>query len=407
MKSFWPRAVVSVLALCASMTPGAQAAPDHRAATPAADRKPADRAADVQVAKQPMRKDVLKIAARVADWQLTRMSATQGISSHIEETLSPTAWQKGAFWVGMTRIADATGEKRFREAILAQGKANGWQLGPRTYHADDHVIGQSYLWAARNGAGPAAIAPLRATFDSILAKPAIVHLSFVIPTAGYEGTQCLQRWCWCDALFMAPPAWLELARQTGDRRYADFAIAEFWSTTAFLFDPAENLYFRDSRFFERRDDAGRKLFWSRGNGWVFAGLALMLEALPADHPDRVGIEKVFRQMAAKLKTIQKPDGYWAPSLLAPEGAPPESSGTGFYVYGLAWGIKHKLLDAVEYGPAVRNGWAALTRAVAKDGKLGWVQQVSDRPDKVAEEDTQFYGVGAFLLAASAVAELRE
>jgi hypothetical protein len=43
--------------------------------------------------------------------------------------------------------------------------------------------------------------------------------------------------------------------------------------------------------------------------------------------------------------------------------------------------------------------------VAKDGKLGWVQQVSDRPDQVAEQDTQFYGVGAFLLAASAVAEL--
>jgi rhamnogalacturonyl hydrolase YesR len=305
----------------------------------------------------------------------------------------------------MTRIADVSGEKRFREAIFAQGRANNWQLGPRAYNADDHVIGQSYLWAARHGAGPEAIAPLKKTFDAILAKPAIVHLSFAIPKEGYGGTDCLQRWCWCDALFMSPPAWLELARQTGERRYTDFALAEFWSTTAFLFDPAEDLYFRDSRFFERRDDQGRKLFWSRGNGWVFAGIALMLEALPADHPDRVGIEKIFRQMAAKLKAIQKPDGYWAPSLLGPEGSPAETSGTGFYVYGLAWGVRHKLLDAGEYGPAIHNGWAALTRAVAKDGKLGWVQQVSDRPEKVAEEDTQFYGVGAFLLAASAVAEL--
>jgi hypothetical protein len=47
----------------------------------------------------------------------------------------------------------------------------------------------------------------------------------------------------------------------------------------------------------------------------------------------------------------------------------------------------------------------LTRAVAKDGRLGWVQQVSDRPESVAETDTQYYGVGAFLLAASAVAQL--
>jgi rhamnogalacturonyl hydrolase YesR len=177
------------------------------------------------------------------------------------------------------------------------------------------------------------------------------------------------------------------------------------SATAVLFDPAEALYFRDSRFFERRDEHGRKLFWSRGNGWVFAGLANMLEALPADRPDRVGIEKLFRQMAERLKSIQKPDGYWAPSLLGPENSPPESSGTGFYVYGLAWGVNHGLLDPVEYRPAIVSGWQALTRVV-KDGRVGWVQQVSDRPETVNEGDTQFYGVGAFLLAASAVAQLK-
>src|SRR5262245_50414864 len=297
------------------------------------------------------RKDALKIAAKVADWQLARMDGPH-ITHMKEESKDAKSWEQGAFWVGMTHLADASGNKKYADAILAMGRANQWQPGPRTYHADDHVIGQSYLWAAKHGAGPEAIAPLKATFDSILARPAIVHLSFYIPPSGYGDTQCLARWCWCDALFMAPPAWLELARQTGDRRYADFAVAEFWSTTAFLFDPAESLYFRDSRFFERRDDKGRKLFWSRGNGWVFAGLANMLDALPVDHPDRVGIEKLYREMAEKLKDIQKPDGYWAPSLLGPENSPNESSGTGFYVYGLAWGVKHKLLDAGEYRPAV-------------------------------------------------------
>jgi rhamnogalacturonyl hydrolase YesR len=355
-------------------------------------------------ADSPARKDALKIAARVADWQLARMDAAH-ITHMKEESKDAKSWEQGAFWVGMTRLADVSGNPKYREAILAMGRANQWQLGPRTYHADDHVIGQSYLWAAKHGAGPESIAPLKATFDSILAKPAIVHLSFYIPPSGYGDTACLARWCWCDALFMAPPAWLELARQTGDRRYADFAISEFWSATAFLFDPAESLYFRDSRFFERRDDQGRKLFWSRGNGWVFAGIANMLESLPVDDPNRVGIEKLYREMAEKLKSVQKPDGYWAPSLLGPENSPAESSGTGFHVYGLAWGIKHKLLDAEEYRPAVDKGWAALKRAVAKDGKLGWVQQVSDRPESVAAGDTQFYGVGAFLLAASAVAAL--
>src|SRR5882672_2364510 len=102
----------------------------------------------MSTAAEPARKDVLKLAARVADWQLAHMDGAQGISTFSEETRAPRSWQKGAFWVGMTHLADVSGEQRFADAIVAQGRANGWTLGRRTYHADDHVIGQSYLWAA-------------------------------------------------------------------------------------------------------------------------------------------------------------------------------------------------------------------------------------------------------------------
>jgi rhamnogalacturonyl hydrolase YesR len=204
---------------------------------------------------------------------------------------------------------------------------------------------------------------------------------------------------------MSPPAWVELSRQTGEPRYTEFAMSEFWATTDFLYDPAEKLFFRDSRFFERRDDKGRKQFWSRGNGWVFAGIANILDVLPKDNAHRPRLERLFREMAVRLKSLQKSDGYWPPSLLAPENSPAETSGTGFYVYGLAWGVNRGLLEAAEYRPSIDLGWIALTRAVAKDGRLGWVQQVSDRPESVAETDTQYYGVGAFLLAASEVAAL--
>jgi rhamnogalacturonyl hydrolase YesR len=351
----------------------------------------------------PARKDVLKVGSRVADWQLERLGAAHGVTKNAEETVNPRSWQQGAFWVGMTHFADVSGKKHYAEAILAMGKSNEWTPGARKYHADDHVIGQSYLWAARRGAGSEAIAPLRATFDFVLANPFVAHLSFV-PQTDYESTVCLRRWCWCDALFMSPPAWVELTQQTGDPRYTEFAMAEFWATTDFLYDPAEKLFFRDSRFFERRDDKSRKQFWSRGNGWVFAGISLILDVLPQDNPNRPRMEQLFRDMAVKIKAVQKPDGYWPPSLLAPENSPAETSGTGFYVYGLAWGVNRGLLAADEYRPAIDLGWAALTRAVAKDGRLGWVQQVSDRPESVAETDTQYYGVGAFLLAASEVAK---
>lgn len=342
----------------------------------------------------------LALMEKVADWQLAHLEPVASIKVAREETRSPRSWQQGAFYAGLTALAERSESPRFRDAVLAHGRSTDWQLGDRRYHADDHVIGQSYLWAAAHGAGPAAIAPLRKRFDEILAAPP----RGVLTTRPHES--CDDRWCWCDALFMAPPVWIGLAAATGDQRYAEYAHAEFKATRDYLYDREDHLFYRDSRFFEQRDSNGRKLFWSRGNGWVFAGIARVLERLPASDPARPMYEELFKEMAAKLKAVQKPDGYWAPSLLAAPGTtPPESSGTGFFVYGMAWGIAAGLLDRAEYEPVVRRGWRALERAVQSHGMLGWVQQVSDRPDQVTPGDTQFYGVGAFLLAGSAVRDL--
>ncbi len=347
----------------------------------------------------------IKTAVRLADWQLAHMDDPTIFSRVTFETRNPRAWEQAAFWVGMTKLADAGAPPRIAQAIKAMGRANGWTPGERPYHADDHAITQAYLWAAKNGAGAAARQPTRAAFDRVIDQPAITTLAFYAPPRGQGDVECLRRWCWSDALFMAPAAFTTLSRQTGDAKYRDFAMKEFWATTDFLYDPVEHLYYRDSRFFERRDEQQRKQFWSRGNGWVFAGIPHILPDLPKGSPDRQRMESLFKEMAAKLKAIQKPDGYWAPSLLAPENAPPETSGTGFFTYGLAWGINNGLLSRADYEPVVRRGWAALNKAIQPDGRLGYVQQVSDRPEKVEPQDTQFYGIGAFLLAATEVARL--
>jgi rhamnogalacturonyl hydrolase YesR len=348
---------------------------------------------------------VLALAEKVANYQLATMAGGYIPPNTSPDTPDPYGWVQGALFVGLTHLADRSANPAYRQAVIARGMANKWAVGERVYHADDHVIGASYLWAARNGAGPAAIAPLRERFDQILAYPPQVgleHAEYTDP----RGVSCAQRWCWCDAIFMAPPVWLELAAMTGEAKYAEYAKKEFAAVTEYLFDKEEHLYYRDSRFFQRRGANGEKVFWSRGDGWVFAGLARMIPHLPAGDPGRVQMETVFKQMAAKLKAIQKADGYWSPSLLSdPKTSLPESSGTGFFTYGLAWGLKSGLLKRAEYEPAVRRGWTALTRAVHPDGKLGYVQPVSDRPDNVSYDDTQFYGVGAFLLAATAVADL--
>ena len=149
-----------------------------------------------------------------------------------------------------------------------------------------------------------------ARFDRVLANRPNVALTFD------QANLCQQRWCWCDALFMAPASWMAASRITGDRRYREYADSEFWATKDFLFDRDEHLFYRDSRFFDQRGPEGEKIFWGRGNGWVFAGLINILRELPRDHPNRARYEALFIEMAEKLLTRQRFDGFWSTSLMS-------------------------------------------------------------------------------------------
>jgi rhamnogalacturonyl hydrolase YesR len=246
------------------------------------------------------------------------------------------------------------------------------------------------------------LAPTKERFDWILANRPTTSLSFDKKV----NPKSQERWSWCDALFMAPPAWARLWKATGEQRYLDFAVEEWWATSDYLYDKEEHLYFRDSSLFEKREANGKKIFWSRGNGWVMGGLVRMLELLPADHASRPRFVQQFREMADKVITLQQPDGFWRASLLAPEHYPmQETSGTGFYTYALAWGINQGLLDRAKFEPAVRKAWAALASCVNADGKLTHVQPVGFTPVTFDAENSEPFGVGAFLLAGSEVRRL--
>jgi rhamnogalacturonyl hydrolase YesR len=324
-----------------------------------------------------------------------------------EESAQGTGWEQAAFYIGLARWAGVTGEERYSSALLEKAEANGWQLGPRYWHADDQAIAQMYLALATSEDDPR-IAAITDAFDRVLAAPPQTSLDFREEDSGASEGTCQKRWCWCDALFMAPPAWARLSEVTGDPKYRDYALKEYFATKEYLYDEERHLFYRDSRYFERRTAVGNKVFWSRGNGWVFAGIPLLLESLPAQHPGRDALLTLYREMAGAFRSLQHPRGYWSSSLLDVEHETlPETSGTAFITFGLAWGVNRRLLSQQEFGPAVERGWAALVRAVDRDGKLGWVQQVGSAPEETRESDTQLYGAGALLLAASEMLAARQ
>ena len=333
---------------------------------------------------------VRSVMTRVADWQLQHPSSEY-----------PTHdWAVAPFWVGLLTFAPLSAAPDvYLEAARANGRRNAWQPGPEPFLADDLAITQSYFLLYALDRDRAEIAPALARFDALLDRPFDEPLEF-------SHDRSMREWVWCDALFMAPPALALASHATGDPRYVSLMHRLWWKTTDFLYDRAAHLFYRDSRFFGLREQNGARVFWSRGNGWVLGGLARILPYLAADDPGRARLAALFQAMAAKIVTLQRPDGYWRAGLLDPDSWPaPETSGTAFFVYALAWGINAGLLDDARYGAAVRAGWAALTRAVRTDGKLGYVQTPSDRPAATDPDDTEPYGTGAFLLAGSEVYRL--
>lgn len=347
------------------------------------------------------RAEVLRTMQAVADWQV-RAFETPERQKH-EPDLQ---WTCGALYIGMYDWAALAEQKlktsRYFDFINQIGERNRWAVGRRLYHADDICVGQTWLRMAQRNKNAAAAAPTLNRAEFVLTHPS--HETLYLD---YRKPHTLDRWSWCDALFMAPPVYLQIFNLTGDERYLNFMKNEFRATCDLLYDRDEHLFYRDARYIGRQEKNGSKVFWGRGNGWVIAALANMLRIYPkSDREGRKQFEQLFVALAGRLAALQQPDGYWHASLLDPASYPsPETSSTGFITYGLAYGINAGLLARKHYAPVVERGWQALCAAVGPDGRLGWVQPVGADPQKVKRSDTAVYGPGALLAAGCEVYKL--
>jgi unsaturated rhamnogalacturonyl hydrolase len=339
-------------------------------------------------------------------------------------------WIRGTYYTGVMACYQATGNKKY----LIQ--SNTW--------------GEKYMWgipsipddASESGANLMTCS--QTWLESYMVdnkdykiKPAIEHLEMPgiknpanSPRSYYfeDGRR------YVDALFVCPPAFAMLSKITKDHKYLEWMDSFFWDVYGNLYDVKDHLFYRDFRFkpeFEgtgqqpviptyikyedsresyayQKTKNGKKVFWSRGNGWAFAGIARILKYLPEEYGNYNKYKEVFSEMAAELKKRQQSDGFWYPNLDDPEDyGSKESSGTSFFTYGLAWGINNGILSSEEYSPVVEKAWTGLVSVVSTEGKVQWGQHVGFSPHKILEEDSHEFVAGMFLLAASEIYKLKD
>lgn len=343
--------------------------------------------------------EVVATLKRVAAWQLENPNGTDLGN-----------WVIAPLYDGLIDASETTGDPRYLAEVVRHGIQSDWMPGMEgwtremhAYFADNHAVGHAWLDIyLMNPSKRERLAPFQTRFDEILAHPIEEKLVYG-QAPKTPGVGVIDRWTWCDALYMAPPTLARLAKATGDARYLDFLDAEYRHTHDTLFDPVEKLFYRDARFITRKSANGKKVFWSRGNGWVFAGLPILLEALPENRASRSFYTGLLQQMAPAVAAAQLPDGLWRPNMLDPEDVPVgETSGSAFFVYGLAWGVNHGLLNREKYWPLVERGWHALLTRITSEGLVGYVQRIGDAPASLDANSTQLYGTGGVLMAGSEI-----
>lgn len=319
---------------------------------------------------------------------------------------APTDWTNGAYYTAVMKAHQATKDPIYYETMLRMGKKNDWKTYDRLFHADDVVISNAYVYLKQLGEKEVDLGPTDRFIQAHLYEPQDWKI-------GKGNKEQVILWWWCDALFMTPPIITRYAVLKNDTKYIDEMHKYYLECYNLLFDKEENLFYRDNRFLwkgtpeDRKEPNGKKVFWSRGNGWVLAGLAMMLEDMPKDYKHRHFYEELYKKMAKRILELQPNDGLWRVSLLNPESFQHgEVSGSGFFAYAFAWGINNKYLDAKTYKSAVLKAWKSMKECQHESGKVGWVQNIGYDPKPADKDSWQNFGTGAFLLAGSEIIKMK-
>ena len=341
----------------------------------------ADKTKSQSISDEFISDSIISIMHRVNNYQLSRAWRNNDRN-----------WKRATFYTGVMAFYKATGDSNLLNQAIKWSSKHTWRVGAEwIYPANRLTCTQTYLEIYFIKGKKFMIKRTKEYMDSQLSKT----------EPAYD-----QGWDYIDALFVGAPAYVMMSKATGEKKYSDYMNRIFWEVADYLFDEDEKLFYRDNKARKERSKNGKKVLWSRGNGWVIASLPCILTYLSREDSNYSKYEDLLKIMAHTLAERQGQDGLWRTNLADADEYPmPESSGTAFFTYAMAWGINNGILDPDKYLSIVKKAWKGLYNIVDEDGKVCWGQQVSRDPGKVDKDDSEEYVAGAFLLAGSEVLKL--
>jgi len=302
-----------------------------------------------------------------------------------------------SLWINAMEFARNTGDKALEERLLAEWKpfADGGakeKMRSQPYHVDFTIFGaipyEVYLLtgdkdALKLGNWYADTQWATPHPDDIKKMPKWLqngkhNLPFEEQLEYLKRGYSPQTRLWIDDMYMITVLQTQAYRATKDRKYLDRATRE-----ALLY--IDKLQLKEGEvkgLFYHAPDV--KYVWGRGDGWMAAGMPLMLKHMDGKSEEFTRLMEGYRAMMAALLKYQRKSGLWG-QLVDGADSWDETSGSAMFCYGFLEGVKHGWLDEKTYGPAAKKAWIALCGMLDEYGNLKDVCVGTGKKD-----DRQYY-----------------
>jgi rhamnogalacturonyl hydrolase YesR len=335
----------------------------------------------------PTANEVIKLTEKVANSQMNHKITDFKANTEASKDIELSEWHgsNSLLYTGMFQLSKVSHYPKYINWLITKGEQYNWQVPDQKNKPDDYSISQFYL--------------------SIYQKPHLNRKELLIPTQTKlkvivsKSQDKDHQWKSSEALFQKPTVLAKLSKIEKDTTYAylEYLDTHYKNIYKDLWDKDAQLFYRDSTDVDKKEKNGNKLFSSRSNSGVFAGLAFLISDLPKDWESKTFYEDLFVEMAQTLKKTQRKDGTWSEGLLGDKAEYQnlEISGTSFFTFGIAWGITNGLLGRTTYEPVLLKAWNKIAKQVNKNGEF----KLSKISDEFKEYPPNF-GVGGFLAAGS-------
>ncbi len=340
--------------------------------------------------------DVLETAQKANDYFMAKYDDPTK-PTFVRKIRPSSLWTRAVYYEGLMELYTIDQQPRYIDYAIRWANFHNWtpRNGVTTTDADDQCCGQTYYllqpFTERQN-------PMEKVLENLDKQIASGRCDY---------------WTWIDAIQMAMPLYAMAYKQTGDRKYIDYAMKAYrWSRNECgggLFNTTNGFWWRDKDYVPPYKEAdGKDCYWSRGDGWVYAALVRVMDVIGKKDKYYKELKRDFVMMSKAFASCQREDGFWNVSLVSPVTyGGKEATGTSLFLYGMAWGMRNGILKEKEYRHIADKAWTALaTESVHADGFLGWVQGTGKDPSAgqpvtyTSVPDFEDYGTGCFLMGAT-------